>query len=387
MNVARIATALAALIVAAACTASQRSDTGEAGVRAVVDAAVAPVMKAYRIPGMAVGVVSGGAERVFSYGVASRQTGRPVTGDTLFEVGSISKTFTATLASYAQVTGRLSLSDRTSTYLPQLAGTPFGSVTLLELGTHATGGLPQQVPDGIADLGGLLTYLQRWQPPHPPGTYRSYSNVSIGLLGVVAAKSLHRDFVDLMQEQLFPALGLRGTYVRVPASQMANYAQGYTEDDAPIRVHDGVLAAQAYGVKTTAGGLLHFLDANMGAIALPAALRGAILQTHTGYFQVAGMTQDLIWEQYPYPVAREALLEGNGRAIIFGTVRVVRLNPPEAPRNDVWINKTGSTNGFGAYVAFVPAKRLGIVILANKSYPISQRVKLAYEILSRLAGV
>ena len=97
------------------------------------------------------------------------------------------------------------------------------------------------------------------------------------------------------------------------------------------------------------------------------------------------MTQDLIWEQYQYPVALKTLLEGNSPAMIFNATPVTEINPLENPREDVWINKTGSTNGFGAYVAFVPEKRLGIVILANKNYPIDERVTAAYRILAALA--
>jgi beta-lactamase class C len=89
-------------------------------IKSAVDTAIRPVITKYSIPGIAVGITVAGKPYLFSYGVASTETRRPVTRDTLFEIGSVTKTFTATLASYAQVSGYLSLSDKTSKFLPSL---------------------------------------------------------------------------------------------------------------------------------------------------------------------------------------------------------------------------------------------------------------------------
>src|SRR5260370_39526519 len=110
-------------------------------VRAVVAQAVRPVMKQYGIPGMAVGVTVDGRHYVFDYGVASKATGKHVDASTLFEIGSITKTFTASLVSYAQLTGKLSLSDEVSADLPSPRGTSFGEGLLVHLGTHTARGL------------------------------------------------------------------------------------------------------------------------------------------------------------------------------------------------------------------------------------------------------
>ena len=353
-------------------------------IKSAVDMAIQPVMAKYGIPGMAVGISVAGKPYVFTYGVASTATHRPVTRDTLFEIGSISKTFTATLASYAQVTGDLSLSDKTSKYLPALQGSKFGNVSLLNLGTHTPGGLPLQVPENIKNNDELMQYFKDWRPAYPPGTRRTYSNIGIGTLGLITAKCMRQDFATLMEQRLFPGLGMKSSYIHVPKSDMANYAQGYTRQDKPIRMDAEVLSSEAYGVKTTAPDMIHFVEDNINPVGLDKQIQRAITETHTGYFQAGPMTQDLIWEQYPYPVTLNTLLEGNSAAMAFHATPVTKINPPENPREDVWINKTGSTNGFGAYVAFVPEKRLGIVILANKNYPNDARVTAAFKILTAI---
>jgi CubicO group peptidase (beta-lactamase class C family) len=360
------------------------ADAKQTNLERLVAHAIRPVMQRYGVPGMAVGIVVKGQTYAYSYGAASAATGRAVTSDTLFEIGSISKTLTATLATYAQVNGKLDLTDMASKYLPALRGSAFDRVSLLNLGTHTSGGLPLQVPDDITNDAQLTAYLQSWKPTYPPGSYRAYSNPSIGLLGMIAAKSMNGDFVPLMEGKLFPELGMTHTYLEVPKAETESYAQGYTTAGAPVRMKPGVLASEAYGIRTTIGDMLRFVEANMGMLDLEERLQRAITNTHTGYYRVGTMTQDLIWEQFQYPVELQELLAGNSAKMIFEANPVAAAAPPLQPQDNVLINKTGSTNGFAAYVAFAPARKIGVVILANKSYPIGARVTAAYEILTRL---
>ena len=381
---------IAALIICATASSAAAGSAAIAPTRSIqriVDDTVKPLMAKNRVPGMAIGVTTGGKTYVFDYGIASIESRRPVGPETLFEIGSISKTFTATLASWAQITNRLSLSDRTAKYLPALQGSKFGNVTLLELGTHTPGGLPLQVPDDVTTEAQLMQYLRNWQPAYPPGKFRTYSNPGIGTLGLITAKAVGQNFTALVQQRLFPALGMKNSFIDVPSVRMPYYSQGYTKSDTAIRMSPGMLSSEAYGVKSTAADMIRFVEANMNEVPIAGTWQQAITETHTGYFTAGPMTQDLIWEQYAYPVAQNTLLAGNAPEMILDATPVSEIKPPQEPTGRVWIDKTGSTNGFGAYVAFVPEKRLGIVILANKNFPIVDRVKAAYRILTSIAEV
>jgi beta-lactamase class C len=350
----------------------------------MLPAAAQSLMQQYNIPGLAIAVTENGQRKFYSYGVASKDTQQKVRSDTLFEIGSISKTFTATLATYAQASGRLLLTDHPGKYFPELQGSKLDEVTLINLGTHTAGGFPLQVPDNVQNTPQLMGYFKAWQPQFAPGTYRTYANPSVGLLGMIAAKSLDAPFDEAMEAQLFAKLGMHNSYITVPSSKMALYAQGYTKQDVPARVNPGVLAAEAYGVKTSAADLIHFIEVNMNLVKTDATLARAINDTHIGYFKLGPMTQDLIWEQYSYPVRLDTLIEGNAGKLTSESTAAAALTPPLSPQQAVWVNKTGTTNGFGAYVAFIPSKKLGIVILANKNYPNEARVRLAHQVLCAL---
>ncbi|ORC57366.1 class C beta-lactamase, partial [Pseudomonas floridensis] len=344
------------------------------------------LMRDNDINGLSIAITQKGQQQFYDYGVASTHTRQAVTRDTLFELGSISKTFTATLATWAQASGQLSLTDSIDTYVPQLHDTRLGKVPVLHLGTHTAGGFPLQVPDKVQNNQQLMAYFKAWQPDYLPGTHRTYANPSVGLLGMVAARSLKMPFPDALQQRLLPALGLKHTFVTVPDEQMRLYAQGYNTLNEPVRVSPGVLATEAYGVKSSSRDMIRFVEANMGigTDQYDAPLQRALNDTRTGYFKVGDMTQDLIWEQYSMPVQLDRLLAGNSNQQALQTRKVEAIIPTLAPQSATWVNKTGSTNGFGGYVAFIPERQLGIVILANKNYPNEERVKLAYRILERV---
>ena len=369
--------ALALLLATGHCLAAD-------DLRTVVDASVKPLMQQQSIPGLVVGVIKDGKAQYFNYGVASKDAKQPVSENTLFEIGSVSKTFTATLAGYAVASGKLTLTDPASQYLPALRGAKFDHIRLLNLGTYTAGGLPLQFPREADNTQHMISYFQQWKPDFAPGTHRLYSNPSLGLFGYLAAQSLKQPFDQVMEKTLIPKLGLKHTFVTVPKRQMNLYAQGYGKDGKPVRVGPGAMDSEAYGIKTSASDLLHYVEVNMRPATLDPVLQQAITTTHTGYYTVEGMTQGLGWEMYPYPIKLDALVEGNSTKMAMEPHPVNWLTPPQAPHADTLVNKTGSTNGFGAYVAYVPSKEMGVVILANKNYPNGERVKVAHAILSAL---
>ncbi len=342
-------------------------------------------MTEHDVPGMAIAVTVNQHAYFFNYGVASRETHTAVSENTIFELGSVSKTFTATLAAYAQGQGLLSLHEHPGKYLPQLKGSALDKASLLNLGTYTAGGLPLQVPEKIQDMKQMMAYFKSWHPEVSPGTARRYSNPSIGLFGFITGLAMQSDFAGALENTLFPQLGLQHTHVHVPPSDLVNHAWGYDRRNKAIRVNPGVFDTEAYGVKSSAADMIGFVRQNIEPAQLPMPMRRAIEATHVGYFDVGVMTQGLGWEQYPFPVTLEHLLEGNSEALIMDANPVRQVSALGLPQQPTLFDKTGSTGGFGSYVLFVPDKKIGIVILANKNYPIPARIKAAFAILQQLA--
>ena len=117
-----LAIALATLLSASPLSSIANEPHARGPLDAAVAAAIRPTMAQYRIPGMAVAIHAHGQRYYFNYGVASKADNQPVTAETLFEIGSVSKLYGATLAGYAIASGKLSLDTPVSRNIPALAG-------------------------------------------------------------------------------------------------------------------------------------------------------------------------------------------------------------------------------------------------------------------------
>lgn len=375
----------AVLIACASLPASAQALSPQA-LDARVNAVIAPLMKQQQIPGMAVAVIYRGRTQFFYYGFADVEARRPVNGDTLFELGSLSKTFTGIAGGYAAASGDVRLDAPVANYAPGLKSAPWHDISLLQLATYTAGGLPLQLPDEVTNEAALWRYYQGWQPEWAPGSVRQYSNASIGLFGALAVKNSGLSFAEFMQRRVLAPLKLAHTFISVPAREANNYAWGYRNGRA-VRVSPGMLDAEAYGIKTTIADMATFVQANIDGGRRKSGdplLAKAVVAAQTGYYKIGDMYQGLGWEAWPMPVDAGKLIAASDNAVALKPAPAVRQKPARPLAPDSLLHKTGSTNGFGAYAVFIPQREAGVIILANKNYPNPQRVAAAWQILRQL---
>ncbi|WP_343551212.1 class C beta-lactamase [Pantoea sp.] len=369
-----LATALTALLSTTACASDM-----EAEVSQVIE----PLMQQQGIPGMAVAVISKGQTHTFTWGMADVAQHRPVNQDTLFELGSVSKTFTGVLSAVAISKNEIALDDKASKYWPALSTPQWRDITLLQLATYTAGGLPLQVPDEVTNEKQLANFYQQWQPQWAPGKTRQYANSSIGLFGWLASKPSGLSFEQAMQQRVLTPLKLEHTYINVPDSTKSDYAWGY-RDGKPVHVSPGMLDAEAYGVKTTIKDMARWMQANIDPQQIAdKTLQQALELAQTRFYRTDALYQGLGWEMLDWPQQSQMAVQGADNKIALGPQLV--LDHQSHPRVKAsWVHKTGATGGFGAYIAFIPEKQIGIVILANKNYPNTERVKAAMKIVDSM---
>lgn len=373
-------TTLCALLITASCSTFAAPQQ----INDIVHRTITPLIEQQKIPGMAVAVIYQGKPYYFTWGYADIAKKQPVTQQTLFELGSVSKTFTGVLGGDAIARGEIKLSDPTTKYWPELTAKQWNGITLLHLATYTAGGLPLQVPDEVKSSSDLLRFYQNWQPAWAPGTQRLYANSSIGLFGALAVKPSGLSFEQAMQTRVFQPLKLNHTWINVPPAEEKNYAWGYREGKA-VHVSPGALDAEAYGVKSTIEDMARWVQSNLKPLDInEKTLQQGIQLAQSRYWQTGDMYQGLGWEMLDWPVNPDSIINGSDNKIALAARPVKAITPPTPAVRASWVHKTGATGGFGSYVAFIPEKELGIVMLANKNYPNPARVDAAWQILNAL---
>ena len=272
--------------------------------------------------------------------------GQPVDGDTIFEIGSVTKVFTALLLADMVAKGEVALTDPVSKYLPatvKLAGSK--PITLEQLATHTSGlprlpsnFAPKDVTNPYADYTPekLYEFLASHRPAGEPGSRYDYSNLGTGLLGHALALRAGTDFETLVRKRILEPLGMKSTSFAVPEESKARLAAGHDASLAPARNWEFSALAGVGALRSTANDMLTFLAAAMGLVESPLAKPMAAMLAARRTSGTPGLEIALGWH----------IAQINGRDI-------------------VWHN--GGTGGYRSFVGFDPKRRAGVVVLSNVS--------------------
>jgi CubicO group peptidase (beta-lactamase class C family) len=223
--------------------------------------------------GAVVGVLEPAGTRIVTHGRSGAANGRPLDGDTVFQIGSVTKVFTGLLLADMVVRGQVELEDLVARYLPSGVRMPQRGrpITLLDLSKHWSG-LPsmptnfaldgQPEPYAAYTDAQLYEFLSTYELPREPGT-QSYSNLGVALLGRLLARHAGAEYEPFLKARVLEPLALRDTSVTLTADQRARLAPGHDRYREPVDTWE-LLAMPASGsLRSTVNDLLHFLAENV----------------------------------------------------------------------------------------------------------------------------
>ena len=304
--------------------------------------------------GIVVGIIDPKGKRVIAYGTMGVGDERSVGGDTVFDLGSITKVVTALVLSEMVQRGELALDDPVQKYLPadvHLHTHGGKQITLADLATH-TAGLPSRPAnldpsDPNQSLGYpaelLHQFLSSYVPTRDPGIHYQYSSVGYGLLGEVLARKASRSYEGLLKERITQPLGMNDTDITPNTATLAHTPVGYDSHLVPM-AHDHFRVLESAGaLRSTANDLLTFLEAVLGYRKTPLApAMEAMVRTRR-----PGGT----------PPPSKGGRPGTTEIALGWNIYT------DGPREIVW--KNGSVLGFRAFMGYEPTMRLGVVALIN----------------------
>ena len=298
--------------------------------------------------GIVVGVIEPSGRRFVSYGSLAKGDKRRLDGDTLFEIGSISKVFTSLLLSDMVERGELALTDPIAKFLPADVKVPERggrSIVLQDLSTH-TSGLPR-LPTNMSpkdqanpyvdySVEQLYQFLSSYTLTRDIGAQYEYSNLGGGLLGHLLARKAGTDYESLVRSRITAPLKMSSTVITISPELQTRFATGHSERLVPVSNWDIGTLAGAGALRSTANDLLTFLAVPLGYTSSPLAPAFARMLTVRRPTGQPGVDVALAWH----------IFTRGGDDLI-------------------WHN--GGTGGYRSFIGYNPKARVGVVVMSNAS--------------------
>jgi len=300
--------------------------------------------------GKAVGIVTGVIDekgrQVIASGKVSLDGAQPPDGDTVYEIGSVTKVFTSLILADMIEKGEVKPDDPVAKFLPATVKVPSRNgrqITLLDLSMQVSG-LPR-LPDNLKpadpanpyadyDAAKLYDFLSRYTLTRDPGEKYEYSNLAVGLLGHALALKAGMSYEELLRRRIFDPLGMRSTSITLSEAQKKRLAPGYNGSLKPVKNWDFAALAGCGAVRSTVNDMLKFVAANLELTDTPlkAAMR-----------RMRSVRKEIGAEDLQIGMAWHVFTK-------FDTL--------------IWWHN-GGTYGYRSFVGFNPAKKEGVVVLCN----------------------
>lgn len=298
--------------------------------------------------GMVIGLVDEHGSRIFSAG--SDGTGRALNGDTVFETGSITKTFTTLLLQDSVERGEMKLDDPISKYLPKSVRCPTYNgreITLLDLATHTSGlpkfpnnfspGDPNRAYSGYT-VEQLYSYISDFALTREPGTRWEYSNTGVALLAHILTLKTGINYESLVVERICRPLKMESTRISLTAELKSRLARGHDPSGEPLPSQELSVMNGASGLRSTANDLLRYVSANLD-------------------LEDSSLTPLMKKTQVPRSSAPPKL---NYTAMDWYD------HGNEQPPGMRLLGHGGQTTGYTGFIGFDPDKHRGVVVLFNQ---------------------
>jgi len=291
--------------------------------------------------GLVIGVIDGNKQYLYEYGVTAKASGQKPTPDTLFEIGSITKTFTAAVLADEVRKGHVAYNDPLQKFVPSGINVPSldgRKISLLDLATH-TSGLPRKLNNATYPTPpqAMFNFIDHYTLTEKPGTHYLYSNLAFGLLAVsLAREASAQNWMALVRGEINQPLGLVDTLVDPSPQQIARRAQGYNAMGGPAPYEmSGFPAMNGAGALYSTGNeMMKFLNYNLGL----------------AHSSIDPLLDDLQKSWRPV---------NNKPGKFVGLAWQISEGPPRL----IW--KNGSTAGFKSFIGFCREKQAGVFVLSN----------------------